>query len=44
MIELFVSVISHILSGLKIHIEEKHMEQDLQGVKGPFGRTVAGSL
>ena len=43
MIELFVSVISHILSGLKIHLAEKHMEQDLKGAKDPFRRTVAGS-
>jgi hypothetical protein len=44
MLELFSSLVSYVLSGLKIFLAEKHMKQDLQGVKGPFGKTVAGSL
>ena len=44
MLELFSSLVSYILSGLKIYLAEKHVKQDLHGVKDPFGKTVAGSL
>lgn len=44
MLELFSSLVSYVLSGLKIYLAEKHIKQDLQGVKGPFGKIVAGSL
>jgi hypothetical protein len=44
MIELFSSVVSYILSGLKIYLAEKQIKQDLQEENGPFGRTVAGPL
>jgi hypothetical protein len=44
MIELFSSVVSYILSGLKIYLAEKQMKQDLQEANGPFGRTVVGPL
>jgi hypothetical protein len=44
MIELFSSVVSYILSGLKIYLAEKQMKQDPQEANGPFGKTVAGPL
>lgn len=44
MMELFLSVVSCVLSGLKTYLAEKHIKQDLQEAKSPLGRTVAGPL
>jgi hypothetical protein len=39
MMQLFSSIISYILSGLKIYLAEKHIKHGLQKAKGPFGRS-----
>jgi hypothetical protein len=45
MLELFSSLVSYVLSGLKIYLAEKHIKQIKEWkAKGPFGRTVAGPL
>jgi predicted acyltransferase len=44
MLELFLSVVSCILSGLKTYLAEKYIKQDLQEAKSPLGRAVAGPL
>jgi hypothetical protein len=44
MIELFSSVVSYILSGLKIYLAEKQIKTRPTRRDGPFGRTVAGPL
>jgi len=44
MLELFSSLVSYVLSGLKIYLAEKHIEQDIQVAKDPFVKSVAGSL
>jgi hypothetical protein len=41
MMELFLSGVSCVLSGLKIYLAEKHIKQDLQEAKSPLDETVA---
>jgi hypothetical protein len=41
LMELFVSVVSCVLSRLKIYLAEKHIKQDLQEAKSPLYETVA---
>ncbi|MGB8135071.1 MAG: hypothetical protein WCE99_12855 [Nitrososphaeraceae archaeon] len=45
MIELFSSVVSYLLSGLRIHqAEEKYAKQSKEEATYPFGKTVTGSF
>ena len=42
MIELFSSVVSYLLSGLRIHQAEKYAKQSKEEATHPFGKTVTG--
>ena len=42
MIELFSSVVSYFLSGLRIHQAEKYEKQCKEEATHPFGKTVTG--
>ncbi|MGA7541466.1 MAG: hypothetical protein WBW34_00230 [Nitrososphaeraceae archaeon] len=42
MIELFSSVVSYLLSGLRVHQAEKYAKQSKEEATHPFGKTVTG--
>jgi|SRR5215208_4093342 hypothetical protein len=39
MLELFSSIISSVLTGLRIYLAEKHKKQDKEETTSPFGRS-----
>ena len=44
MMDTISSMLSSVLSGLRVYFAEKHIKQDLQEAKSPLGRAVAGPL